>query len=165
MTLEQYAYLAEIIGVIVVVATLLYLSVQIRQGATLLRSEARQAQVSADVGILYKWMEYPDIQQSIYRPGKLEWDDKVRLYYWLIAFSRIREHLWLQYRDGVLDEAAWNSYKTVIPFIFSTDRTQHYWSTFSANFDPGFVEVVNKSIAEGHHSIWEGYWNDFETMD
>ena len=92
MTLEQYAYLAEIIGVIVVVATLLYLSVQIRQGATLLKSEARQAQVSADIGIIYKWMEYPDIQQSIHSPDKLELDKKVRLYYWLIAFSRIREN-------------------------------------------------------------------------
>ena len=32
MTLEQGAYLAEIIGVIVIVVTLIYLSVQVRQG-------------------------------------------------------------------------------------------------------------------------------------
>ncbi len=38
MALEQYAYLAEIIGVIVVVTTLIYLSVQVRQGSALLRS-------------------------------------------------------------------------------------------------------------------------------
>ncbi len=35
MTFEQYAYLAEIIGVIIVVVTLLYLSKQVRQGANL----------------------------------------------------------------------------------------------------------------------------------
>ncbi len=34
MTLDEYAKLAEIIGVIVVITTLIYLSVQIRQGAT-----------------------------------------------------------------------------------------------------------------------------------
>ena len=37
MTLEQYAHPAEIIGVIVAVVTLIYLSVQVRQGAELLR--------------------------------------------------------------------------------------------------------------------------------
>ena len=65
MTLEQYAYLAEIIGVIIVVVTLVYLSLQVRQGANLMRSEARQAQVSADLDIIYKWMEWPDIQESV----------------------------------------------------------------------------------------------------
>jgi hypothetical protein len=33
MALEQYAYLAEIIGAIVIVVTLVYLSKQVRQGA------------------------------------------------------------------------------------------------------------------------------------
>ena len=46
MTLEQLAYLAEIVGVIIVVITLLYLAVQVRQGANLLRSESRQAMLN-----------------------------------------------------------------------------------------------------------------------
>ncbi len=164
MELEQYAYLAEILGVIVVVATLIYLSVQVRQGASLMRSEARQAQVSADLEIIYKWMEYPDIQESVGNPEKLEPNKKVRLYYWLIAFSRIREHLWFQYRDGVLDEDAWTSYRTVIPFILSTERTRRYWAEFSPNFDPAYVKMVNDLI-EGP-SIWtEKYWADFAATD
>ena len=126
MTLEQYAYLSQIIGVIVVVATLIYLSLQVRQGAALLRSEARQAQVSADLEAIYKWMEWPEIQASIVDPEQLEFSAKVRLYYWIVAFSRIREHLWFQYRDGILDEPAWRSYRSVIPFILSTERTCRY---------------------------------------
>ena len=43
MTLEQFAYLAEIVGVIVIVVTLIYLSMQVRQGAQLLRSESSYA--------------------------------------------------------------------------------------------------------------------------
>jgi hypothetical protein len=164
MTLEQYAYLAEIIGVIVVVATLIYLSVQIRQGATLLRSEARQAQVAADLDIIYKWMEWPDIQKSVADPGKLEFDSKVRLYYWLVAFFRIREHLWFQFRDGALDEAAWNAYSRVIPFILSTKRTRRYWAEFSPNFDPEYVKMVDQLLEEP--SIWgEEYWTNFAATD
>ena len=57
MTLEQYAYLAEILGVIVVIVTLIYLSMQVRQGADLLRSEARQAQVNNDQNNIYKFID------------------------------------------------------------------------------------------------------------
>lgn len=165
MTLEEYAYLADIIGVIVIVGTLLYLSVQIRQGAALLRSEARQAQVSADVEAIYKWMEWPEIQGSIGNPEKLEFSDKVRLYNWIVAFSRIREHLWFQYRDGILDESAWNSYRSVIPFILSTERTRRYWAEVSPNFDPGYVEMVKQALDES--SPWQSgaYWKDFIAAD
>ncbi len=164
MALEQYAYLAEILGVIVIVTTLIYLSVQVRQGSALLRSEARQAQVSADLDIIYKWMEFPDLQESVAKSGRLAHDEKVRLYYWLVAFCRIREHLWFQYRDGALDETAWKSYRNVIPWIFSAERTRRYWADFSPNFDPEYVEMVNQLI-EGPSTWSEAYWEEFATLD
>ena len=58
MTLEQYAYLAEILGVVVVIVTLIYLSVQIRQGAELLRSESRQAQGANDQNGVYRIIDF-----------------------------------------------------------------------------------------------------------
>jgi len=61
MTLEQGAYLADIIGVIVIVVTLIYLSVQVRQGAELLRSESRQAQVTNDQDGVYKFVDHPEL--------------------------------------------------------------------------------------------------------
>ncbi|KPK61740.1 MAG: hypothetical protein AMS21_09120, partial [Gemmatimonas sp. SG8_38_2] len=61
MSLEQYAYLAEIIGVVVVTVTLIYLAVQVRQGADLLRSESRQAQVANDQEGVYKFVEHPEL--------------------------------------------------------------------------------------------------------
>jgi len=164
MTLDEYAKLAEIIGVIVVITTLVYLSVQVRQGATLLRSEARQAQVALDLDIVYKWMEWPEIQESVGNPDKLQLDSKVRLYYWLIAFFRVREHLWFQHLDGALDEDAWNSYRNVIPFILSAQRTRRYWAEFSPNFDPRFVKMIDQLLEEP--SIWgEEYWINFAATD
>ena len=64
MTLEQYAFLAEIIGVIVIVVTSIYLAIQVRQGAELLRSEARQAQFSNDQGGVCKFIEHPELGRS-----------------------------------------------------------------------------------------------------
>jgi hypothetical protein len=41
MTLEDWSSIAQIVGVILVVVTLSYLAIQVRQGAQLLRSESR----------------------------------------------------------------------------------------------------------------------------
>ena len=49
MNLEQASYLAQIVGTIVVVATLVYLSIQVRQGNALLRSESRQSLHNSDM--------------------------------------------------------------------------------------------------------------------
>jgi len=46
MNLEQIAHIAEIIGQIAVIVTLVYLAAQVRQGAQILWSESRQAQVA-----------------------------------------------------------------------------------------------------------------------
>ena len=48
MTLEQIAYIAQIAGVLVVAATLIFLALQVRQGTDLLRSDARQTQLTND---------------------------------------------------------------------------------------------------------------------
>jgi hypothetical protein len=61
MTLEQGAYRAEILGVIVVVVTLVYLSMQVRQGTELLRSESRQAFVTNDVSSLAANFQFDEL--------------------------------------------------------------------------------------------------------
>ena len=48
MILEQIALIAQIIGVVVVAATLIHLTIQVRQGAEQMRSESRQAQLAND---------------------------------------------------------------------------------------------------------------------
>jgi hypothetical protein len=54
MTLEQVSYLAQIIGGVVVIATLIYLSIQVRQGTEALRSDTRQAAMNNDQSNIWK---------------------------------------------------------------------------------------------------------------
>jgi len=61
MTLEKIALIAQIIGVIVVAVTLIYLTIQVRQGAEQMRSESRQAQLANDQTGVYKFVEFPDL--------------------------------------------------------------------------------------------------------
>jgi len=156
MTLEQYAYLAEIIGVIAVIVTLIYLSVQIRQGTELLRSESRQAQVSNDQNGVYMFVEHAELGRLFSQKETPGFADKTRLQFWIVGQMRAREHEWLQYRSGALDEETWLSYRDVIFFLLGTERARELWGLCTPFFNAEYVEMVT-TMMEGVPPIdfWE----------
>jgi hypothetical protein len=162
MTLEQGAYLAEIIGVIVVVVTLIYLSVQVRQGTELLRSESRQAQVTNDQDGVYKFVEHPELGRLFSQAETPSFAEKTKLNFWLIGQMRAREHEWLQYRNGALDEETWLSYRDVIYFLLGTKRSRELWGLCSPFFNSDYVKMVDKMM-EGVPEI--DYWEKLEAVD
>jgi hypothetical protein len=80
MSLEQLANIAEIVGNLMVVISLIYLSLQMRQGAATLKSESRQAQLTTDQSAVYLFVEHPELQ---FKSGALD------------------EEMWLSYRDVI----------------------------------------------------------------
>ena len=146
MTLEQYAYLAEIVGVIVVVVTLIYLSVQVQQGKELLRSESRQAQVANDQNGVFKFVEHPELGSLFSQTETPSFEEKVRLQFWIIGQMRAREHEWLQHRSGAMDEETWMSYRDVIYFLLGTERARALWEMCAPFFNPDFSEMVDRMI-------------------
>jgi hypothetical protein len=156
MTLEQYAQLAEIIGVIVVVVTLIYLAVQVRQGAELLRSESRQAQVANDQSGVYRFVEHPELGRLFSQVETPIFEEKVKLQFWIIGQMRAREHEWLQHRSGAMDEETWMSYHDVIYFLLGTERARALWEMCSPFFNPDFAEMVGEMMKDVPHiDFWE----------
>ena len=114
MTLEQGANLAEIFGVIVVVVTLIYLSVQVRQGTELLRSESRQALVTNDLASLSANFNNADVFAKYVSGEELSAEDQLRLSFMFTLDLRNREFEYFQYANGLLDEQAWLAYRHVV---------------------------------------------------
>jgi hypothetical protein len=161
MTLEEYAYLAEIIGVTIVVATLIYLSIQVRQGKDLLRSEARQAQVNNDQNNIYKFIEHPGLAESFWTGEELGRDEKARLAFFIIVSLRAREHEYFQYKAGVLDEVTWMSYRNVIFFVLGTERARSIWSIIAPFYDSEFAKMVEELISSA--PLLE-FWQQLEAI-
>jgi len=162
MSLEQFAYLAQIIGVVVVVVTLGYLAIQVRQGKELLRSQSRQALLDNDRAVLFKYLEHIDVLQKVSRPEKLSFVDQYRFAILWGCNMRNREFEWFQYRNGVLDEASWRSYQGIIRFTLGTERHRAWWNGVKSALDPGFVQMVDELIrAEPANSLMDqvmGQW-------
>jgi len=161
MSLEQFAQLAEILGTVAVVVTLIYLAAQVRQGAQILWSESRQAQVAYDQGGVYKFVEYPELGRLFSQAEKPTPEEKTRLLFWMIGQMRAREHEWLQYRTGALDEETWVSYRDVIYFLLGTRRAKALWGLCSPYFNQDFVAMV-ATMVEGVPEI--DFWDNLERI-
>ena len=145
MTLEQLAYLAELVGVILVIASLVYVAQQLRQNSDIMRAESRNQILHGHQQELFTLVQNPDIWKGI---SDEEMDDEsVRLNMWLTASLRAREHEWFQYRHGALDKSAWESYSTAIPLALANERTRAWWSVMRPAYDKEFVETVDKLLA------------------
>jgi UDP:flavonoid glycosyltransferase YjiC (YdhE family) len=146
--LEQLAQLAEVIGTFVIVITLIYLSIQVRQGTELLRSEARQAQAAYGLDEIHLFVEHPELGRLFSQADKPEFEEKTKLFFWIIGAMRNREFEWLQFKSGASDEETWLSYRNVIYFVLGTERAWQLWELCSQYFNSDFVNMVAEMMAE-----------------
>ncbi|MFK8054218.1 MAG: hypothetical protein AB8F65_14720 [Woeseiaceae bacterium] len=161
MTLEQIALVAQIIGVVVVVATLIYLSIQVRQGAEQIRSESRQAQLANDQTGVYKFVEFPNLGRIASQLETPTFEEKTQLLFWMIGQLRAREFEYLQYRSGAMTKDAWETYRGVIFFVLGTPRSRAFWSLCKVYFNKDFVGMVDDMIQD---TPLIGLWDELSAI-
>ena len=82
-------------------------------------------------------------------------ESKIRLWSYLMAFMRSREHHWFQYRNGALDHDAWTAYQGAIPVELGAERARAWWTNMGRDqMAPPFAELVDTLIAEESHIDW-----------
>ncbi len=141
--------LGEFIGAIVIVATLIYLAMQVRQNTNALHAQSRQSVLSSAQAGLFAMMENPDIHLSIVKTDSLTPTEHVRLHFWLAAFMRLREFSWLQYRQGITDESQWGTELVVIQSVLSAHRPRDWWNSVGRKiYGAGFVEFVDDALRD-----------------
>ena len=161
MSLEEMTQIAEIVGVTLVVITLIYLAIQVRQGKEILQSEARQAQVDNDLTGVLQIIDNPELGRIFSQKEKPSLDEKTKIMFWIIASMRSREHEWLQYKSGALDEETWTSYRGVIYFVLGTPRSRACWELTRTYFNPEFAEMVTEMMKDVPPI---DYWEQLEAI-
>lgn len=163
MQLDQLVNVAEIVGNLVVVVTLIYVAVQVRQGSDTLRSDSRQSQVNTDQNGVYLFVQYPELANFFSQAEPPSFEQKTKLVFWIVAQMRAREHEWLQYKSGALDEETWMSYRNVIYFLLGTERSRALRSICSQYFNPDFVAMVDGMMATAPNG--ENFWDSLDSIE
>ena len=149
MTLEQIYFIAQIVGVVTVVASLIFVALQVRQNNALLRTQTRQTMVERTQAELYQLVADPEISKAFTKPDPLTQDEWIKLTHWLIASLRQREYEWIQYSEGRLDEKLYESYRGILLIHLGPERTAKWWRKDARDlgFNPEFVAAVDAFLA------------------
>jgi len=157
MTLEQYAYLAEIIGTTVVVITLIFLVVQLRQNTASVRANTYQGWSAANVGINAA-MSNP-AQSQIMMDGNLDptsltRESVVTFGMMNIALMQMAQSTDYLFRAGALDRELWESEMNRAAGILAIPGVRQWWDAGGrTQLTPSFVKRL-----EATRSTIQ-YWN------
>jgi hypothetical protein len=149
MTLSDLGSIANLFSAIAVLATLVYLARQVKQGNMLARSQARQRMVEQANAELYVWMDDPALRESFTKAAPLLREEQGKMHYFLLGAMRAREWEWFQFHDGVIKEDVYRAYHEVIALHLGVPRTRHWWSSVGRiGFNPAFVAEVDAFLAD-----------------
>ncbi len=145
MNRTNLSALADIVGSIGVVVTLIYVAMQTerlarqtKQNTVAIVSNSRQQSLNAELQLLRMIVDYPVTGLSY--EAATDQDGLRRQRAVDLAFFRIREQQWFQFRDDQLDQATWQSY--------SNPRIAQRWKQSSSiGYAPRFVSAVNEALA------------------
>ena len=152
MTIEDLANLAEIIGLLLVVASLIYVGRQLRQNTEMIRAESRNSiQQNHQQEILIQ-ATMPEIWRGF--TGEELSDEGVKVNMWLTSSLRSREYEWIQHRNGALDSDSWNAFEKAIPLVLSSELSRSWWAATRNIYDTDFADMVDELLErENFHAV------------
>ena len=148
MNWDAASAIADIVGLVVVVASLVYLAQQIRQNTNAIQSGTREAFLGALQTCNSFALQHSDVwHRGAFAGEELEGEDLTR--YVTIVHSALNayEALFSEYLAGNVEPAFWEGKVRQMSWLFVQPSSRYAWENYSHLFDERFVQYVNDNIA------------------
>ena len=147
---QRVRTIAEIAGGVGVIASLLLVAVEISQNTASVRAQTRQQLSDANVEFLValSTSELAGLWTRFAEGDQLTEAESSQLGPALVAGVRNLENVYLQFREGVIDESALLSYGWTGSVMYDSEAFALWWMTNRDRFDPGFVAAFSSD--HGH---------------
>ena len=159
MSLEQLGNIGEFIGGLAVIASLIYLAVQIRQNTKSVRLQVEQAIKRDKFDLRRVTIENPEIA-DLYAKALSDFDslspgERIRVN--LICASTIEhlQHLYFLRNQGLVH---WSSQEKSLRAYLALEPVRQWWNSGREILRPEFVEYVERQIlptASGTPIHWQ----------
>ena len=152
MQLEELALLAEILGGVGVVASLLYLAFEVRKQGRLNRADSASKFAASWSDIMASMHDDSELS-AIWLEGLSSFDsltdvDKLRFSTYFGRVLKISESLHVQLLTGTLDKMTWRGIERVIRDIIAHPGAQAWWKTRQHWYTDEFQDLIGGIIAE-----------------
>ena len=146
-TWSKFSAISEIVSSLAILITLAYLAIQTSQNTAAIQSSARQESLNNELWYLEMQINYPYLIGSSEGYSNLDPEQIKQLGNMYIALFRMRENLYLQYMNGVIDSETWDSYQsTFVRFLDNVPSMRNSWNMLEPSFNSEFVNAINKEL-------------------
>jgi hypothetical protein len=146
MNWEAFGAIAEMLGALGVVATLVYLASQIRQNTLAMRGQAigNVTQTILQEVLPFTGHDIASIfTKAVTASESLTPEEHMQLDAWMVVSFTARQNEFAQYRLGTLDEAVWKSTHHAVRENLANSYGRSWWETLGKQrFMPEFVVFV-----------------------
>lgn len=150
MTLQDLGALGELVGGVAVIASVLYLAIQIRHGMNGYRSTITQEVTSHFSRMQLEIAKSPDLLAAwvkAQRHEALEPLEQQAVTHIVSSYMIGFENLYFQYRAGMLEQDAYRARQVVIKLVLKSAGSLQWWREFGMHQHPEeFVAEVNALI-------------------
>lgn len=152
MNWDGVAAMAELLGAVAVVISLIYLGRQVRQNTTAVRTgnaTTVQSNFQALAKLFYTDPEMTKVVlQAMESDQDLTAEQRLGAYAYFFDFLKTAELAHYHFRHGELDEELWTASMAFYKAYFTTPGFRAYWEERKASFVPAFQEVVETWLLE-----------------
>lgn len=164
MTLEELYYISQIVAVIAIFASLIFVGVQVRQNSDQIKANTRSIKASAGFEATHSWATFNEqlfgtsdeillLIPKMYDHSK-SWDDfteaeRLRIQVGQRALFQKLEGMYFLYRYGSLDKAIWESRRDWAAGAIKSPFVRHWWELEKSQsiYSGEFVSVIEAACA------------------
>ncbi|MBS0384585.1 MAG: hypothetical protein JSS00_04465 [Proteobacteria bacterium] len=131
MSLEQASYLSQVIAALAVLASLVFVGLQIRQNTQSQKIVAVSSLAAAIAAINVPAMQSPALGEALAKAMR-DWnsatrEQRVLAHFFLFSYFKLAENAWYQHSRGVLDTTQWTGWETMLRAFYHSAGVQNGW--------------------------------------
>lgn len=158
--LEQIYYIGELISVVAVVTSLIYVGIQVRQNTQAVKNGTLQNTIEHQLNVHGLIAAHGDLADVVFKAaagtGSDTGPERFRYTAWMHTAIRSLENAYYQHRDGALDERNWHSLCRQYGPILHAGLNANYWAERSFIYSEDFRRFVDEDLlATPMHDGWK----------
>jgi hypothetical protein len=150
MNLETWVALAQIISALAVTFTLIAVIVSLRQNTKSQKALAVESLAAAITAINVPAIQSPELGAALAK-ATANWDSatpeqRMIVHFFLFSFFKLLENAWYQRKAGILDQAQWIGWETLLRKYYHADGVQKAWWPARKNgYSPEFQRFLSET--------------------
>ena len=159
MNWDLIVILAEVVGAIAVVVSLVYLAVQTRDNTRVMRSraawDAQQSFVEVNETLGDGGFVSDLLYKTLIEPDQLSDKEKYFVQRFYRSWFQRMEAQFALYQSGILDEEIWNLRRGYAKAIFNNPIAKECWEAEKTNsmFTEGFISSIDSAVDQDKPSF------------